>query len=143
MLQITPEFKDKVVLALIEQRDNYSGSDAAFAKLHGIGASIYTRLKGGERERLLADAKWLNLGRELGVSLKQRSWNMARTEVFTIIEEEVLFCKEHGKSRIFADDCGIGKTYTRYLARTVRNCFYMDASQSKTILFVRWQKPLA
>jgi DNA transposition AAA+ family ATPase len=45
----------------------------------------------------------------------------------------VLFCKEHSKSRIFADDCGIGKTYAaKYLARTVKDCFYLDASQCKT-----------
>ena len=133
MLQITKEFKEKVVAELLEQRGNYDGSDSAFAKLHGISAAIYTRIKAGERDRLLADAKWLNLGRELGVSLRERKWQMARTEVFSIIEEEVLFCKGHSKSRIFADDCGIGKTYSaRYLARTVKNCFYLDASQCKT-----------
>lgn len=133
MLQITREFKEKTVTALFEQRGNYDLSDAAFAKLHGIGAAIYARLKSGERDRLLSDAKWLNMGRELGISLKERTWNMARTEVFAIIEEEVMFCKEYSKSRIFADDCGIGKTYSaRYLARTVKNCFYVDASQCKT-----------
>jgi hypothetical protein len=133
MLQITSEFRGKVVAALLEQRANYGGSDSAFAKLHGIAAAVYTRLKAGERDRLLADAKWLNLGRELGVSLRERKWQMARTEVYNIIEEEVLFCKEHSKSRIFADDCGIGKTYSaKHLARTVKNCFYLDASQCKT-----------
>jgi hypothetical protein len=133
MLQITKEFREKVVAELLEQRRNYDGSDNAFARLHGIGAAVYTRLKSGERDRLLGDAKWLNLGRELGVSLRERKWQMVRTEVYNIIEEEVLFCKEYSKSRILADDCGIGKTYSaKYLARTVKNCFYIDASQCKT-----------
>ncbi|GHT13442.1 hypothetical protein AGMMS4956_09610 [Bacteroidia bacterium] len=133
MLQVTRELKEKVVAALMLQRANYDGSDTGFAKLHGIGPAVYNRLKGGEREKLIAEAKWLNLGRELGVSLNERKWNMARTEVYNIIEEEVLFCKEYSKSRIFADDCGIGKTYTaKYLSRTVQNCFYLDASQYKT-----------
>jgi hypothetical protein len=133
MLQITIEFKEKVMSALLVQRANYDGSDTAFAKLHGLSPAVYNRLKGGERDKLLADAKWLHLGRELGVQMNERKWNMARTEVFNIIEEEVLFCKEYSKSRLFADDCGIGKTYgAKYLSRTVKNCFYMDSSQHKT-----------
>jgi hypothetical protein len=40
---------------------------------------------------------------------------------------------EFSKSRMYVDDCGIGKTYTaKYLSKTVKNCFYVDASQGKT-----------
>ena len=131
-MEITKEFKDRVAQALIEQRENYSGSEAAFAKRYGISPSVFNRIKNGEREKLIADVKWLALGREFGITTSERKWNMARTEVFTIIEEEVLFCKEWSKGMLFVDDCGIGKTYTaRYLARTVKNCFYVDASQCK------------
>jgi len=41
MLQITNEFKDKVIEALLEQRANYGGTEAAFARQWGMNASVY------------------------------------------------------------------------------------------------------
>lgn len=140
MLQLTNEFKTKVVAALAGVRSNYDGSDSAFAKQWSINPSVYNRLKnGGDLVGMLRDAQWLNLGRELGVSLNERKWNMARTDVFTTIEEDVIFCQQYAKGKICVDDCGIGKTYSaRYLSRTLKNCFYVDASQAKTKqLFIR------
>lgn len=133
MLNLTDDFKNKVVDALLNVRGNYSGSDAQFARQWGVSPAIFSRLKSGERTSILKDAQFLNIGRELGVSLNERKWNMARTEVFNMIEEDILFCKAYGKSRMFVDDCGIGKTYAaKYLSRTQKNCFYVDASQGKT-----------
>lgn len=139
MLEITTDFRNRVAAALLDARDNYDGSDAAFAKKHSINASIYSRIKSGEREKVIKPEQWLNLGRLLDVSPDERRWNMARTEVFNQIEEEVKFCQAFHKSRVFVDDCAIGKTYSaKYLSRTLKNCFYVDASQSKTkILFAR------
>lgn len=138
-MNITPEFKDQVMTALLGQRENYSGSDAQFSKKWGLNASVFNRLKNGERERLISDAQWLNMGRMLEVSLTERKWNIARTDVFNQIEAEILFCKENSKSMIFVDDCEIGKTFTaKYLSRSLKNCFYIDGSQAKNKqLFVR------
>jgi len=133
MINLTDEFKNKVFAALSEIRKNFSGSDAMFAKQWEISSSVYSRLKGGERDGLLKDSQWLNMGRILGVNANEKKWNMAKTEVFNIISEDVEFCKIHSKSRICVDDCGIGKTYSaKYLSRTLHNCFYVDASQGKT-----------
>lgn len=133
MLQLSREYKDKVLKALAEIRANFDGTDGAFAKRWGISGSVYNRIKNGFIDGQLRDAQWLYIGRELGVTLHERKWNTARTEVFTIIEEDVLFCKEYAKGRVCVDDCGIGKTYTaKYLSRTQKNCFYIDASQAKT-----------
>ena len=133
MLQITEDFKNQVVDALMAQRRNFTGRDIDFSRIYGINNSVFSSLKSGKREGLLTPAKWLNLGRSLDISTTERRWNMARTDVFNTIEEESQFCKEYSKSMIFVDDCGIGKTYAaRYLSRTVENCFYIDASQSKT-----------
>ncbi len=58
---------------------------------------------------------------------------MARTDVFTLIEEDVSFCQAHAKGMMCVDDCGIGKTFSaKYLSRSLKNCFYVDASQAKT-----------
>jgi hypothetical protein len=132
-LQITQEFKRRVMTALLDVRKNFDGSDAAFAKQWGINGSVFNRMKKGETERVLRDGQWLNIGRELGVTTSERKWNVARTDVFTTIEEDILFCQQYSKSKICVDDCGIGKTFTaKYLSRTLKNVFYVDASQGKT-----------
>lgn len=138
-MQLTTEFKENVISELLKVRDNYSGSDAAFGKQWGINSAVLSRLKHGERDGLLKDSQWLSIGRELNISPTERKWNTARTDVFSIIEEDILFCKAHAKSKICVDDCGIGKTWTaKYLSRSLKNCFYVDASQSKTKqLFIR------
>lgn len=133
MLQITEQFKDKVVEALLNDRANYEGSAAQFSKRWGISDSVFSRLKKGEREKLLKDSQWLNIGRGLDVTLDERKWNVARTDVFNLIEESIEFCKNYSKAMIFVDEAEIGKSFAgRYLSRTLRNCFYVDASQCKT-----------
>ena len=132
-MNIQTQHKQKIVNALLQQRELFDGTDAMFAKQYGINNSVFSQLKNGKIDGLLRDNQWLNIGLTLDVSLNDRQWNMVRTEVFNTIEEEVLFCKEHSKSRIFVDDCAIGKTYTaKYLARSIQNCFYIDCSQAKT-----------
>lgn len=132
-MNLPKNFKTDVSAALLAVRPNYSGSDAAFAKQWGINGSVYSRIRKGETEGILRDEKWLTIGRQLNVTVNQRVWNIAKTEVFCIIEEDIDFCQAYSKSKMFVDDCGIGKTFTaKYLARTRKNCFYIDASQCKT-----------
>lgn len=132
-MNLEKEFKQSVSTALLAVRPNYSGSDAAFAKQWGINGSVFSRIRKGETEGLLRDAQWLTIGRQLNINMNQREWKAAKTEVFTIIEEDIDFCQTYSRSKMFVDDCGIGKTFTaKYLARTRKNCFYIDASQCKT-----------
>ena len=132
-MEITNLFKDAVVKELLAQRDNFGGTDTQFARSMDINPSVFNRLKNGEREKLLPNSTWMRLGRELRVSLNDRKWNAVETEVFCQMREDVLFCKEFSKSRIFVDNCGIGKTFTlKYLSKTVKNCFYVDCTQCKT-----------
>jgi hypothetical protein len=139
MIQLTEEFREKVVAGLLEQRNNYDGSDAAFARKYGINGTVYSRLKSGEREGLLQPGKWLSLGRELDVSVNERKWKAVETSVFLKIREQIMFCKSWSKSMIFVDNCGIGKTFTaKYLAKSERNVFYIDCTQcSKKHSFIR------
>ncbi len=134
MISLTPDFKQKVAAALLSQRPNFDGTDQQFATQYGINGSVFSQIKNGkDLAGLLREAQWLNLGRLLDVALTERKWKMARTDVFTMIEEDVTFCQAHGKSLMFVDDCGIGKSYAaRYLARSLKNCFYVDGTQAKT-----------
>jgi hypothetical protein len=140
MIQFPKELKPTVVAALLEQRNNFDGGDKQFAKRYGITLKDYRNITTWRTyDTLMSPAKWIKAARELGIDRKQQPWKTARTEVFEAIEEDVIFCQENSKSLILADDCGIGKTYTaKYLSRTRKNCFYIDASQCPTkIEFIR------
>ena len=140
MITITNEQKKQIVAGLLQQRAKFGGNDAQFAKQFGINGSVFSRLKSAENtEGLLREAQWINIARELDLPLSERKWNMAKTDVYKTIEEDVLFCADYAKGRICVDDCGIGKTYSaKYLSRMLKNCFYVDASQAKTKrLFIR------
>ena len=140
MITITNDFKNKVVAALATQRSNFEGGDDAYARQFGINPSVYNQIKNGKKlDGLLATTKWLELGRLLDVSMDERKWNVVRTDVYKMIEEDVDFCQEFAKAKICVDETSIGKSFTaKQLARTRKNCFYVDASQAKTKqLFIR------
>ncbi len=134
MTPLTNDLKIKIAEALLVQRKNFDGTDNQYARQFGISGSVFSQIKNGKPlDGLLKDALWLNAGRLLNVSIKQREWKAARTEVFSAIEEDVHFCQAHSKAMMFVDDCGIGKSFTaKYLARTLKNCFYVDARQATT-----------
>lgn len=132
-MEITTDFKTVVRENILAARANYGGSDADFSKSIGISNSIFSRLKKGEIDRIIADAQWINIGRLLGVSLRKDTWKVAKTSVYAEIEKTIHFCQQYSKSMILVDDCGIGKSFcTRHILRTMRNAFYVDCSQCKT-----------
>ena len=132
-ITLTTEFKEKIINELHERRKLYDGSNGAFAKQLGLSAAIFSRLNNGQHMGILKTTQWIMIAQFLGITLEDRKWNVARTDVFNQIEEDVQFCQAHAKAMIFVDDCGIGKTFTaKYLSRTLKNCFYVDASQAKT-----------
>lgn len=138
MLTVTTEFKRKVLTALSEIRQNFTGADGAFAKKWDLNGSVYSRVKNGDLENnLVSPAKWIEIGRKLNVSTNERKWNFAKTDVFIQIETEVQFCKNYAKAMVFVDDCEIGKSFAcKYLAGTLQNCFYVDASQVESKILI-------
>ena len=132
-MTITTEFKQKVREAILKGAENYGGSDNSYAKSLGLNGSVYSRLKKGEIERIISDALWLTIGRELNVQLRVSNWKIARTFVYNQIENNINFCQQTSKSMILVDDCGIGKTFcARHIVRGLKNAFYFDCSQAKT-----------
>ncbi len=144
---MTPqEIKDKnyielVRKAMLDNRQNFEGTDKAYAINLGINEAVWNRIKKGDTEKVLSKDKWYELGMLLELDGKQEQWKTARTQVFDFIEQAVLTCKEHGTCMLLVDDCGIGKTHTAQYMRKSKdyeNIFYLDCSQSKTKqLFVR------
>lgn len=138
-MNLTHEFKAKVRVAILEKRENYGGSDADFSKSLGINNAIFSRLKSGETEKIMADTVWITIGRELQVKVFEDNWKVARTRVYTEIEDNLNFCKELSRSMVLVDDCGIGKTFcTKHIIKRMKNTFYVDCSQAKSRqLFIR------
>ena len=139
MEQLSIDFKAKVAASLIAVIKERSTIDHAFYKFYGISSANCLKLRLGRLDNLLQDNEWLRLARKLNVNQVERQWNLARTDVFNTIEEDILFCKKYGKAKLCVDECGIGKTFAaKYLSKTLPNCFYVDASQGKSIiLFTR------
>ena len=139
MIEVSQKLIDKCVEALKEASANYGGTNTQFARKYGMSPSVWSEIKNGKTDNKLSPQKWLNIASILGVRDSDRVWKMARTEVFDAISDGVNACKEFSWGMIFVDKCAIGKTYSaKYLAKTLKNCFYVDGSQCKTrMLFTR------
>ncbi len=132
-MKLTKDFRLKVREAILADRENYGGSDAAYAKTLGINASAFSVIKKGETERVVSDDKWLNWGRRLNVTLHANTWKIARTVVYVNIENNLQYCKNFSKSMILVDNNGIGKTEcAKHVIQGIKNAFYFDCSQAKT-----------
>jgi len=132
-MELTNEFKQKVRTAVLEARTNFSGSDAEFAKSKGLNPAVFSRLKAGEIEGIIANHVFISLGRDLQVKLYEDNWKIVRTKVYEQLEDSLSFCKEFSKAMIFVDECDIGKTAcTRHILKNMKNAFYIDCSQYKT-----------
>ena len=107
-MKLSIDFKNKVREAILSDRENYGGSDADYAKRLNLKGAILSRLKKGEVENLISDTQWLVIAHQLGVQVRDNAWKVARTAVYTEIEDNLLYCKEYSKSmilvRLFAPD---------------------------------------
>ena len=132
-MNLSDKFKQKVRDAILEARENYSGSAASYSKKLGINNTVYSRIKKGEIDKVLKDSAWLSIGNQLGVSLKTTEYKVARTNVYDKLEDNLNFCKKSSTSMILVDDCGIGKTFcAKHIVRNMKDSFYFDCSQVKT-----------
>lgn len=133
---ITTEFKLKVLDALVQYRKRFDGTEKNFAIRLGMRPEIWSTLKGNPEKvdaSLVKDAKWLEWGSLLDVTIKKRRWNTAETDVLKVIRHDATFCKENSKSMMLVDDPEIGKSHTvKWLRANMDNCFVIDCSQAKT-----------
>ncbi len=131
---ITTEFKKRILEALAQKRTKFDGSDAKFAVSLGINNAQYSRIKNGDIEQVISDAKWVSLARQLEIQLGNApAWNTAETPVFQFIYSQLKYCQENAASRLFCDVADIGKTFTaKQYVKNTRNAVYVDCSQVKS-----------
>lgn len=132
-MELTLDFKNKTRLAVLEARQKFDGTDEQFAKALGLNAAVYSRLKKGEIEGIISNGNWLSIARKYQVKLHDDKWKVVKTDVYLQLEDSLKFCQQFSKSMIFSDECDIGKSFcTRHILKSMKNAFYIDASQAKT-----------
>ena len=104
---ITTALKEKIILAIAENRKNYQ-SDSKHAQSLEINTAQYSRIKKGELEGVLSDANWVSIARRLQVQLKdERPWVTVETETFQYIYLQLTACQGRSISAILCDRAGI------------------------------------
>lgn len=130
---LSQETKKQIVNQIIEERNQYD-SDKKHSIVLGINNAQYSRIKKGEYEKVLSEAKWITLARKLNVQIGERQqWNTVKTETFNYITTQLEVCQSRSLSLIFCDIAGIGKSHTaKYYARHNKGAIYIDCSQVKS-----------
>jgi len=131
---LSKELKQTIVKAVLKHRENFSGSDTKFAVYLGINPAQYNRLKKGETENLLSEAKWMGIARRCDVPLKgEKVWQTASTPVYNYIMAQLTYCQENATNGIFCDKADIGKSYAaKVYVRNHSNSALIDCSQVKS-----------
>ncbi|MCB9245947.1 MAG: ATP-binding protein [Flavobacteriales bacterium] len=130
---ISPEFKHRIVEEVRKDSLNYD-SAAKQAVAIGINSSQLSRIKGGDYEQVLSEAKWIHIARKLNVTLEPgQEWKVARTPVFQFIYGQLANCQQNHHSGLLCDQADIGKTFAaQQYARETKNAVYIDCSQVKS-----------
>lgn len=131
---VTTEFKKRILDGLKDARKHFGGNDTKFAISIGINVAQWSRIKKGDFEKVLSDAKWISLARTHNVQLREeRQWKTAKTPVYEFVMEQLGIAQEESGSLLLCDMADIGKTYcARIYANTHKNAVYVDCSQVKT-----------
>ncbi|MBT0549694.1 AAA family ATPase [Riemerella anatipestifer] len=131
---ITKEFKQRIAEAVIMNLHNYKNAEKHAQSL-GVSSSQYSKIfTGGDLDYSLADAKWINIARRLGVQLKEDiPWVTVKTETYEYVYSQLKACQTRSISAILCDIAGIGKTHTaKQYVKENRNAVYIDCSQVKS-----------
>lgn len=136
---INENLKIKIIRAISEEYASRQKQDAGYTQSQhatylGIGSSIYSRIRKGETDKVLADGEWIRIAQKLGVVIDGRTaWTTAPTAVYAMITTQLDVCRLQSTTGIFCDDAGIGKTHAgKEYARKYVNVVYLDCSLSKT-----------
>lgn len=127
------ETKQQIIQQMNVHRENYA-SDTKHAIVLGINNAQYSRIKAGEFEKVISEAKWISLARILNVQLSEdRPWQTVNTETFNYITTQLEGCQSRSISAIFCDIAGIGKSHAgKHYAKSNKNVVYIDCSQVKS-----------
>jgi len=127
-----PEFKARIIDKIKDEANRYD-TNSKLAVVLDINPAQLSRLLHNDTERVVSDAKLMQIARQLNVpENKYHSWNTVKTEAFDYIYAQLKACQEHSISGIFCDIADIGKSHTaKVYCKENRNAVYIDCSQVK------------
>jgi len=130
---MTTEFKQRIVKAIIENREHYPTASKQAVALD-VNTSQLSRICNDDTDKVISDAKWLSIARKLDVALSDRpAWKAAKTKTFSYIYNQLLSCKENSVSNLLCDLPDIGKTFTaKCFVKDQKNAVLIDCSQVKS-----------
>lgn len=136
---ISNEKKLQIVEELKRQTTLYP-SNIRLAWAIGIDASQLSRLLKGDVDKVISDAKWINIAQKFNVPLREVvEVTTARTTVFDFIWRQLEFVQQNSVAGMICDRPDIGKTHTaKAYARENANVVYIDCGENRTAqAFVR------
>lgn len=130
---VTTEFKQKVVEALKEAEKTSGLNGRGFSTRIGINQAQWSVLKSGKLDGVIADGKFISLGRAYNVAFgNELEWKTVKTATFEYIHSLLETCHSQSISTMLVDFADLGKSHTaKYYARNNRNAVYIDCSQVK------------
>ena len=135
---LTQQLKENIITAIQADFDRKKAQDsnqnyARHANYLGLDSSRYSRIVGGQTEKILSEGEWVRIGMELLVNLQGLDWQTADTPTTQMITTQLDYCKDNSMSAIFCDDKGIGKSYTAKVFKLENaNVCFVDCSQNHT-----------
>lgn len=130
---ITNQQKQQII-TIAKEQEPMLGSGAKLSKFLGINPAQWSRIKNGELDNVLGDAKWVSIAIKLGINTNTRKqWKTANTPIFQFVTAQLSACQRGGLSSMLCDMSDIGKTYTAEVyAQNNKNVSMVDCSQAKS-----------
>ena len=130
---ITEDLKKQICQAVADQLPTYKSANK-MAVILDINPAQLSRVKNGDIDNVLSDAKWVTIARRLGVQIGQNNeLAPARTPTFDSIEKQLTACQQFSLSGLLCDMADIGKTYAaKHYVKKHQNAVYIDCSLCKT-----------
>lgn len=130
---ITNELKKQISKAVNEQLPDFDSASKMAVTL-GVNPAQLSRIKNGDFENVLSNAKWITIARRLGVQYgENHELKPAQTPTFTSINKQLQACQQYSISGLLCDMADIGKTFAaKYYVKHHKNAIYVDCSRHKT-----------
>ena len=129
-MQITTALKGQIQAEILATAARKGCKPTRHATELGINPSVYSRITGGDVDKVMGDAQWIRVAQLLDMPLEGIAWKTAQTETYKKITAHLNLCRKTHASLVFCDEKGIGKSYTaRQFSIKHPDVCYVDCSR--------------
>ena len=133
-MRLTVEQKERIRNGALVFADRFATRNQCANALQINVAQFSEAITKGKLNGVISDAKWVDIARKIGVSIKeQKELKIAMTKMVIYLTEQFEICQRNGTSGILCDISDSGKTVAaRYYTATHRNALRIDCSIFKS-----------